>query len=424
MKKRVFFTILLSLILMSGSLQPALAAQETQAAADEEVRDAEEEAQAADEDAQAAENENESADQTEESETETEPETLENGEPRLDSEACCVMDQKTGMILYQKNMDEKHYPASITKILTALVFLEHIKSLDEVVTFSEECWDGIDHYANMNIDMIPGEKLTAEQCLYAMLVASANEVCNQVAIYTAGSIPAFADMMNERAARIGCTGSHFVTPNGLHDPDHYLTAHDMALISREAMNNETFRKITATPTYTIKSTNMRKDPIELGSKHLILRESHVHDDACVGGKTGWTEEANETLVTFMDKNDMLLVCVVLDNSKSTPCKDTLKAVNYCYEQYTRSSIDQAAAQAAAETETAAAETQQIGQETESPAAESAPEQTKTTGSGSPADRIVHYVLTHSGILFPAVGGGLVLLSLFLVWVIKITGRKH
>ena len=189
-------------------------------------------------------------------------------------------------------------------------------------------------------------------------------------------------------------------------------------------NNETFRKITATPTYTIKSTNMRKEPIELGSKHLILRESHVHDDACVGGKTGWTEEANETLVTFMDKNDMLLVCVVLDNSKSTPCKDTLKAVNYCYEQYTRSSIDQAAAQAAAETETAAAETQQIGQETESPAAESVPEQTKTTGSGSPADRIVHYVLTHSGILFPAVGGGLVLLSLFLVWIIKITGRKR
>lgn len=405
MKKRAFFTILLSLLLMTSSLQPALASQETSAA--------EAEASASD------------PEETTESETETEPETLENGEPRLDSKACCVMDQKTGMVLYQKNMDEKHYPASITKILTALVFLEHIDSLGEVVTFSEDCWDGVDHYENMNIDMAAGEELTAEQCLYAMLVASANEVCNQVAIYTAGSVPAFADMMNERAARIGCTGSHFVTPNGLHDPDHYLTAHDMALISREAMNNETFRKITATPTYTIKSTNLRKDPIELGSKHLILRESHVHDDACVGGKTGWTEEANETLVTFMNKNDMLLICVVLDNSKSTPCKDTLKAVNYCYEKYTRTSVDQAAAQAAAETETTAAETQQLQQETESPAVETAPsEQTKTGSSGSLADRIVHYVLTRSGILFPAVGGGLVLLSLFLVWIIKITGRKR
>lgn len=405
MKKRAFFTILLSLLLMTSSLQPALASQETAAA--------EAEASASD------------PEETTESETETEPETLENGEPRLDSKACCVMDQKTGMVLYQKNMDEKHYPASITKILTALVFLEHIDSLGEVVTFSEDCWDGVDHYENMNIDMAAGEELTAEQCLYAMLVASANEVCNQVAIYTAGSVPAFADMMNERAARIGCTGSHFVTPNGLHDPDHYLTAHDMALISREAMNNETFRKITATPTYTIKSTNLRKDPIELGSKHLILRESHVHDDACVGGKTGWTEEANETLVTFMNKNDMLLICVVLDNSKSTPCKDTLKAVNYCYEKYTRTSVDQAAAQAAAETETTAAETQQLQQETESPAVETAPsEQTKTASSGSLADRIVHYVLTRSGILFPAVGGGLVLLSLFLVWIIKITGRKR
>ena len=107
--------------------------------------------------------------------------------------------------VFLKEMGEEiarlYKDCGITKILTALVFLEHIKSLDEVVTFSEECWDGIDHYANMNIDMIPGEKLTAEQCLYAMLVASANEVCNQVAIYTAGSIPAFADMMNERAAQ-------------------------------------------------------------------------------------------------------------------------------------------------------------------------------------------------------------------------------
>ena len=399
MKKRFLLCILLSLVLLLGSTAPVFAAEES---------DYEEETAT-------------------ETETETEPETLENGEPRLDSAACCVMDQKTGMILYEKNMDEKHYPASITKILTALVFLENIESLNEVVTFSEDCWEGIDHYDNMNIDMRDGEKLTAEQCLYAMLVASANEVCNQVAIYTAGSIPAFADLMNEKAAQLGCTGSHFVNPNGLHNKDHYLTAHDMALISRAAMDNETFRKVTGTPVYTIKSTNMRKEPIELGSKHLILRESHVHDDACIGGKTGWTEEANETLVTFMDKNDMLLICVVLDNRKSTPCKDTLKAVNYCYEQYTRSAIDEAAA----ETETSSPSPEETedssfsSEETEE--IRVSPEESSGS-SGDPQgdifDRIINFVFSHTRLLIPAGAGVLVLISLLLVWIVSLSNRKH
>lgn len=397
MKKRFLLCFLLSLILVLGSGSAAFAAEEGEAP-EETVSETEEE---------------------------TEPETLENGEPRLDSAACCVMDQKTGMVLYEKDMDAKHYPASITKILTALVFLEHIESLDEVVTFSEDCWEGIDHYDNMNIDMRDGEQLTAEQCLYAMLVASANEVCNQVAIYTAGSVPAFADMMNERAAQLGCTGSHFVNPNGLHNKDHYLTAHDMALISREALNNETFRKVTATPVYTIKSTNKRKEPIEIGSKHLILRESHVHDDACIGGKTGWTEEANETLVTFMDKNDMLLICVVLDNAKSTPCKDTLKAMNYCYEKYTRAGIDEAAAQIA-ETETAAVETQETEEirDTENVEIVSGESSRSAANQKDFFDRLIDFVFSHIKVLIPAVAGILVLLSFFLVWIVTSAGRRH
>ena len=395
MKKRFLICILLTLLLILGSGSAAFAAEDGEAAEETAT----------------------------ETEKETEPETLENGEPRLDSASCCVMDQKTGMVLFEKDMDAKHYPASITKILTALVFLEHIESLDEVVTFGEDCWEGIDHYDNMNIDMRDGEQLTAEQCLYAMLVASANEVCNQVAIYTAGSVPAFADMMNERAAQLGCTGSHFVNPNGLHNKDHYLTAHDMALIAREAMNNETFRKVTATPVYTIKSTNKRKEAIEIGSKHLILRESHVHDDACIGGKTGWTEEANETLVTFMDKNDMLLICVVLDNKNSTPCKDTLKAMNYCYEKYTRSSIDEAAAQIA-ETETVATETEEV-RDTEN--VEITPEESSRSAAENQKDffdRLIDFVFSHIKVLIPAAAGVLILLSLFLVWIVSSAGRRH
>ena len=398
MKARFIITLLLTFVLLCGSAPAAFAAEAGDAAETET-----------------------SSEETEE----TEPETLENGEPRLDSAACCVMDQKTGMVLYEKNMDEQHYPASITKILTSLIFIEHIDSLDEVITFTDECWKGVHPYSNMNIEMEAGEKLTAEQCLYAMMLASANEVCNQVAIYTAGSVEAFADMMNARAKEIGCTGSHFVTPNGIHDDDHYVTAHDMALISREAMKNETFRKVTRTPNYTIKSTNKRKEKIELSTKHMILQKTKVHDDACIGGKTGWTQEANETLVTFMDKNDMTLICVVLDNANSTPHKDTLKAVNYCYEKYTRASID-AAAPAPAETETETAQTEI--KETElihidSSLPDSSASKNTSAADRSLIDKAVNLLLSHARILLPLSAAILLLISLLIVWISRMSKGK-
>lgn len=398
MKQRFLFTIAVSLTLLLGSVLSAPAALAAEADDAEETT-------------------------TEEETEETEPETLENGEPRLDSAACCVMDQKTGMILYEKNMDEQYYPASITKILTTLLFIEHVDSLDEVVTFTDECWKGVHPYSNTNIEMQAGEELTAEQCMYAMMLASANEVCNQVAIYTAGSVEAFADMMNERAAKLGCTGSHFVNPNGIHDDNHYVTAHDMALISREAMKNETFRKITRTPNYTIKSTNKRKEKIELSTMHMILQKTKVHDDACIGGKTGWTQEANETLVTFMDKNDITLVCVVLDNAKSTPHKDTLKAANYCYEKYTRASID-AAAPPPPETETAAPETEARETELVNITTNISDKQAgaKTNAASSFIDRAIGYLLNHVQILLPVLAGILVLLSLLLVWISRDSKR--
>gem|GEM_PF-1113691 len=268
------------------------------------------------------------------------------------SKACCVLDAKTGQVLYYKNPGDRHYPASITKIMTALLLIENSK-LDDKITFSEDCWAGIDRWSDMNVAMQDGEVLTVEQALYCMLLVSANEVCNQAAIKVSGSIAKFADLMNARANELGCTGTHFVTTNGLHNKDHYTTAHDMALISRAAILNDTFRKITGTSYYKV-TTEKRPEGFDLYHKHRMLAATSWHDDRCIGGKTGYTPQANNTLVTYMKKDDVTLVCVVLDNSNGHIYSDTKSICDYCFSKYTRSSIDALAASDAGKALNAAA----------------------------------------------------------------------
>lgn len=250
----------------------------------------------------------------------------------LYSSACCVMDADTGEILYYKNMDEEHYPASITKVLTGLLIIENAE-LDEMITFSQDCWEGLNYYNDMNIGILDGEQLSVEAALHAILLSSANEVCNGAAKYISGSVQAFCDLMNERAEALGCTHTHFANPNGLHDEDHYTTAHDMALIAQAAIQNPVFREITGTYEYTVESTNQRPEGFVLGHKHRMLMYTSYHYDACIGGKTGYTEEAKNTLVTFAEKNGMTLVCVVMENSDGHIYPDTIQALDYCFDNY-------------------------------------------------------------------------------------------
>ncbi|MGN0203223.1 MAG: D-alanyl-D-alanine carboxypeptidase family protein [Coprococcus sp.] len=250
----------------------------------------------------------------------------------LYSSACCVMDADTGEILYYKNMDEKHYPASITKVLTGLLLIENA-ALDETITFSQDCWEGLNYYNDMNIGILDGEQLSVEAALHAILLSSANEVCNGAAEYISGSVQAFCDMMNERAEALGCTNTNFVNPNGLHDKNHYTTAHDMALIARAAIQNPAFRKITGTYEYPVESTNLRPEGFVLGHKHRMLMYTNYHYNACIGGKTGYTEEAKNTLVTYAEKNGMTLVCVVMENSDGHIYPDTIQALDYCFDNY-------------------------------------------------------------------------------------------
>lgn len=255
------------------------------------------------------------------------------------SEGACVMDIQSGAVLYDKNMDEKQYPASITKIMTTLVALEN-SSLSEQVEYTAEAYTNWESQAS-NIEIKTGEKVSMEESLYAIMLASANEVCNGVGIHVAGSIDGFVSKMNEKAKSLGCENTHFVNPNGLWNKNHYTSPHDMALIGRAAMQNANFRTIAATKTYYMSKTNKREKGYPLLNHHKMLNPGAYPQfgyEYCIGGKTGYTYKSRNTLVTFAKKGDVELVCVVMrcdgavwqDQNAYT---DTTRLLNDCFENY-------------------------------------------------------------------------------------------
>lgn len=182
-----------------------------------------------------------------------------------------VMDADTGTILYGKNMDQQYYPASITKILTALIVLEHC-GLDEMVSFSHDDVYNVEA-GSSSAGIDEGDVLTVRDCLYALLLASANESANALACHVSGSREAFAKLMNEKAASLGCTGSNFTNPSGLNDENHYTTAHDMALITREAIKNPEFLTINITRSYRLAPTKRSPEGGYVANHHIVLKYS-------------------------------------------------------------------------------------------------------------------------------------------------------
>ncbi len=255
--------------------------------------------------------------------------------PDLVCNAAIVMDAATGQILYEKNAYERKYPASITKILTTLVALDHGVNFDETITMSENAIWGIERNST-NIGLDVGEKVTVRDIMYATMVQSANECAYAVAELVAGDLESFAKLMNDRIAEIGCTDTHFVTPNGLHDDNHYTCAYDMALITKEALKNDTFREIAGTLSYVVPETNLADEtrPLWNGNKMINPAESHYYE-YCKGGKTGYTSMANNTLVTFAEKDGLELICVILDcDGWKYSYTDSKALYNYCYNNYT------------------------------------------------------------------------------------------
>lgn len=232
--------------------------------------------------------------------------------PQVYAESAIVMEASTGTILYSKNIDQQMYPASITKIMTMLLALEHL-DLSEEVTFSHNAVYSIE-YDSSHIARDEGEILTVEECLYAIMLESANECSNAIAEQVSGSTEAFAELMNQRAAELGCTGTHFVNPHGLPSDDHYTTAHDMALITREAIKHEKFRQIGGTPRYTLRATNKKTEELLMNNHHFMISQnktSKFFDETVFCGKTGYTSIALNTLVTCATRNGMDLIVVTM-----------------------------------------------------------------------------------------------------------------
>ena len=250
------------------------------------------------------------------------------------SNSAIVMEASTGTVLYEKNADEIHYPASITKLLTGLIAVEN-SDPEEIVTFSREAV-AESYGGTSSIARDVGEKMTMEQCLYGMMLESANECAYAIGEHVGGDMDTFVKMMNARALELGCTNTHFTNPNGLPDDDHVTSARDMALIGRAVVNDPRIAQIVATKTYTIPPTNKHSDETFLNNHHCMLNYYHTSRylyDGCLGGKTGYTVAANNTLVTFAKKNGLTLVCVVMQADRPYHYEDTIALFDYCFDNF-------------------------------------------------------------------------------------------
>lgn len=258
--------------------------------------------------------------------------------PELYSETAILMEAETGTILYNKGMNEKRYPASITKIMTAMLALEHC-TLDEQVVFTEACLQ--DQVAGSgNIAMQVGEILTMEECLLACMVRSANDVATQIAEHVGGTVDNFVDMMNQKAQELGCQNTHFVNASGMPDDNHYSTAYDMALIFREAIKNEDFVRIIGTQSFSIGPTNMNSEVRSFSSHHALVAQSAPECyEGCFGGKTGVTDAAKNTLVSGATRNGMTLIAVAFRAEPGEVVYDHTQLFNYGFDNFQKVAVE-------------------------------------------------------------------------------------
>lgn len=263
--------------------------------------------------------------------------------PNIASPSALLMDLNSGKILYEKNIDQKMYPASLTKVITAIITLEHC-DLNDIATVSYDAVMTISSgYVTANLQV--GEELTIEQLLYVLMVGSSNDAAIVLAEHISGSVDEFSKLMNEKAKEIGCTSTHFVNPNGAHDENHYSTARDLALISKYAMQNETFRTLVKTTSYKLPTTNKyeREDRLFTTTNSLLIvnnndRADNYYYKYATGIKTGFTTPAKNCLIASSNKGDLELLTVVLGAGQnkqglSERYIDTINLFEYGYNTY-------------------------------------------------------------------------------------------
>ena len=248
----------------------------------------------------------------------------------------------TGRILYERNADEKIYPASVTKLMTAIIVVEECK-LSDIATVSEKAVKSVPFgYVNANLKI--GEKLTIENLLNAMLIPSANDAANVLAEHVGGTIDNFAEKMNSKAKELGCTGTNFTNPSGLHEENHYTTTKDLLLIAREAIQKNTIRTIIGKTTYTLpKSNKYNKSNRILTTTNYMKRKelTRYYYQYCIGAKTGYTGEAKNCVIEYASKNNINLVAIVMGENakiKGTKFLDAKQMFEYGFSKYKNKQI--------------------------------------------------------------------------------------
>ena len=250
----------------------------------------------------------------------------------LSAQASVLMDGNTGEVLYSENASSKLPMASTTKIMTALIALEH-GNIDAEYTVPAAAV-GIE---GSSVYLVDGEKLTMKELVYALMLESANEMALAIGEEVSGSVKKFVELMNARAQQLGCTNTHFNNPNGLPDETHVTTANDMAKIAKAAWQNATCRKFFTTDLYEIPPTNVFTETRYLLNHHKMMAGRDYAYDGVLGGKTGYTDAAGATLVTYAKRGNMLLVAVVM-NSVNGAWSDTKSLLDYGFDNFERQRI--------------------------------------------------------------------------------------
>ena len=250
----------------------------------------------------------------------------------ITSTAAFVMEDSTNTILFAKNMNQTLYPGSSVKIMTTLLALEN-SNLTDLVTMTGTGLEGATD-GGANIAAQIDEVFTMEQCLYAIMLASANDVALQVAEQIGGSVENFVQMMNTRAQELGCTNTLFTNPTGLPDENQHVTAHDMALIMEAAIRNESFRTIASTASYTIPPTNLAGGSRVLtNSFSMTVNGGPSYYSGCLGGKEGFTQASGSTLVCAAEKNGEILIAVVLQGAQGQTAVEAASLLDYGFNSF-------------------------------------------------------------------------------------------
>lgn len=254
----------------------------------------------------------------------------------IEGAAAIVMDASSGRVLFEKNADQKLYPASTTKIMTCLLALEY-GHLNDVFTIPKDVTK-VPADSSL-VPVVPGERMPLIDLLYGMMMHSGNDAAVAVAIIVAGSVDGFVSMMNQKARELGCENTHFANPHGYMDETHYTTARDLAAIAREAMKNQTFREIVSARSYTIAATDKSEKRKMATSNSMFVKTSPSYYPYEVGIKTGYHSKAGQCFVGAAQKGGTTLISVTLKSGKDGKWTDTKRLMEYGFAQYKTYAFD-------------------------------------------------------------------------------------